>query len=241
MAVYVCSDIHGLKDRYDRMMKAIHEDDTLYVIGDVIDRGEDGIVILCDLLSRDNVVMMPGNHEYMMLRYYQAKSGLLKDPYEKNAALTNWSFNHNTYTMQAFEALSEEEQEKLLIQLETAPAAICNLHVNEQCYYLVHGCPSTILCEGTLTLSTIQPYGMEAEDLLWNRMDPSQRYFMDRCVITGHTPTLFFQKNEPYEVWYQGDDIMTTHLMDIDCGCAAQNMYSRVALLCLDDRSVRYF
>lgn len=39
MAVYVMSDVHGLKDRYDRMMEKIHEEDTLYILGDVIDRG----------------------------------------------------------------------------------------------------------------------------------------------------------------------------------------------------------
>lgn len=72
MAVYVMSDVHGLKDRYDRMMENIHEEDTLYILGDVIDRGPDGIVILQDVMQRSNVKMLMGNHEYMMLQYYQA-------------------------------------------------------------------------------------------------------------------------------------------------------------------------
>lgn len=50
MAVYVMSDVHGLKDRYDRMIEYIHEEDTLYILGDVIDRGPDGIVILQDAM-----------------------------------------------------------------------------------------------------------------------------------------------------------------------------------------------
>ena len=52
MAVYVMSDVHGLKDRYDRMIEYIHEEDTLYILGDVIDRGPDGIVILQDAMQR---------------------------------------------------------------------------------------------------------------------------------------------------------------------------------------------
>ena len=69
MAVYVMSDVHGLKDRYDRMIEYIHEEDTLYILGDVIDRGPDGIVILQDAMQRSNVKMLMGNHEYMMLQY----------------------------------------------------------------------------------------------------------------------------------------------------------------------------
>ena len=69
MAVYVMSDVHGLKDRYDRMIEYIHEEDTLYILGDVIDRGPDGIVILQDAMQRSNVKMLMGNHEYMMKQY----------------------------------------------------------------------------------------------------------------------------------------------------------------------------
>ena len=40
---YVMSDIHGCYDKYQSMLAAIHfaADDTLYVLGDVLDRGPD--------------------------------------------------------------------------------------------------------------------------------------------------------------------------------------------------------
>ena len=69
MTNYACSDIHGLKERYDHMMEYIKEEDTLYLLGDVIDRGKDGIAILLDVMKRKNVVMLLGNHEYMMKQY----------------------------------------------------------------------------------------------------------------------------------------------------------------------------
>ena len=42
-SIYIMSDIHGLYDRYEAMLKKIDlkEDDRLYVLGDVIDRGPD--------------------------------------------------------------------------------------------------------------------------------------------------------------------------------------------------------
>jgi len=43
--VYAISDIHGYYDKYIRMLDKIefNKNDMLYVIGDVIDRGDDGI------------------------------------------------------------------------------------------------------------------------------------------------------------------------------------------------------
>lgn len=40
MSKYVASDIHGLKERYDAMIQCLNlqEDDTLYILGDVVDR-----------------------------------------------------------------------------------------------------------------------------------------------------------------------------------------------------------
>ena len=67
--IYVMSDIHGHKPRFDSIMKQIdlQPTDTLYILGDVIDRNPDGIKILQQLRSMKNVSMLLGNHEYMML------------------------------------------------------------------------------------------------------------------------------------------------------------------------------
>ena len=66
---YVISDIHGHYDKYLQMLKKINfqEEDNLYVLGDVLDRGPDGIKILQDMMMRLNVIPILGNHEYMAL------------------------------------------------------------------------------------------------------------------------------------------------------------------------------
>ena len=66
---YCISDIHGEFDRYQAMLEEIHlsDDDTLYVIGDVIDRAPGGIDVLEDIMARKNVVMLMGNHEQLSL------------------------------------------------------------------------------------------------------------------------------------------------------------------------------
>ncbi len=69
---YVLGDIHGYKEPYDVALKMIKPEDSLVLIGDVIDRGPDGIKILQDLMRRkanepeSNITFILGNHEKMM-------------------------------------------------------------------------------------------------------------------------------------------------------------------------------
>ena len=69
---YVLGDIHGYKEPYDVAFKMIKPEDSLVLIGDVIDRGPDGIKILQDLMRRkanepeSNITFILGNHEKMM-------------------------------------------------------------------------------------------------------------------------------------------------------------------------------
>ena len=69
MAVYVVSDLHGQYDLFVRGLERIgfSGTDKLYVIGDAIDRGPDGIKILQKIFSEDNMELLMGNHEFMML------------------------------------------------------------------------------------------------------------------------------------------------------------------------------
>lgn len=67
--IYVMSDIHGSKRRFDAIMEQIKltDEDTLYILGDVIDRGEHGVELLRRIRAAKNMRMILGNHEYMML------------------------------------------------------------------------------------------------------------------------------------------------------------------------------
>ena len=82
---YVMSDIHGNMRRFNSVMEQItlQPEDTLYILGDVIDRHPDGIRILRRIMEKPNIKMLLGNHEYMMLRAI----GRPFDAYEKMDAL----------------------------------------------------------------------------------------------------------------------------------------------------------
>ena len=65
--IYVIGDIHGNKDKYDEMLSKISPKDTdaVFVLGDVIDIGEDSVEILQDMMYRTNIYPVLGEHEYM--------------------------------------------------------------------------------------------------------------------------------------------------------------------------------
>ena len=73
---YTISDLHGRYDLYAALLKKIRfcEEDTLYILGDSIDRGPDGIKILFDTAARRNVVHLLGNHEDMALPLFRREA-----------------------------------------------------------------------------------------------------------------------------------------------------------------------
>ena len=93
MAHYVMGDIHGEADRFHAMLKKIQfsEDDILILLGDVIDRGPDGIALLLEIMEMPNVIMLLGNHEYMMLQYLS--------PEATSTEIRRWNRNGNFITL----------------------------------------------------------------------------------------------------------------------------------------------
>ena len=69
MVIYCMSDIHGELDKFERMLDLIHfsDEDHLYILGDVIDRGALGVDILRRIMEESNMTMLLGNHEQMCL------------------------------------------------------------------------------------------------------------------------------------------------------------------------------
>ena len=48
---YAVANLHGCFDKFKRLLKEIRfsDDDVMYVIGDIVDHGEEPIELLCDL------------------------------------------------------------------------------------------------------------------------------------------------------------------------------------------------
>ena len=52
--IYAVSDLHGCYDKYIKLLERLKmtADDSLYILGDIVDRGSDGMKILLDLIKK---------------------------------------------------------------------------------------------------------------------------------------------------------------------------------------------
>ena len=59
---YVVSDVHGCDKLSFRLLETLRfsDTDTLYILGDVTDRGSGGLRVLLDAASRQNVILLRG-------------------------------------------------------------------------------------------------------------------------------------------------------------------------------------
>ena len=89
--IYVVSDIHGNYEKYIKIYDRINltDTDTLYVLGDVVDRGTNSMKILLDMMCRSNVIPILGNHEFMAETIL---SKLIKEITEENLSIFNDDF-----------------------------------------------------------------------------------------------------------------------------------------------------
>ena len=120
--IYVMSDLHGCFDKYKEMLSLIDlvPRDTLYVLGDVIDRGPDGIKILQDMMFQPNVFPLLGNHEFtssMCLPWLMEEvtgQSLATLDETQLAALSEWIVNGGGPTLRRLKDLSQDDREDIL-------------------------------------------------------------------------------------------------------------------------------
>lgn len=113
MSTYIMSDIHGEADMFHALLQKMNfsQSDTLYILGDVIDRGPDGIHLLKEIKKTPNMIMLLGNHEYMMLQYYS--------PEATDVEVLRWGRNGNAPTIAAFESLCVTKRKEILDYLDS--------------------------------------------------------------------------------------------------------------------------
>lgn len=231
--IYVLSDIHGNTERFNSIMEQINlqPEDTLYVLGDVVDRYPDGIKLLRRIMKMDNAKMLLGNHEYMMLNTLDPKEELDKWEYRDLQRL--WYRNGGMVTHEYIKHIRKTIRKEIFEYLRALPINI-KIEVNGKNYLLVHGSPLE-------NYSWIyREYETKEKFAVWERWQPCDPVPEGYTLIFGHTPTINFQNNEPLEIYITDDAI------GIDCGCGypKSRFYGesigRLACLRLDDMKVFY-
>ena len=210
---YAISDIHGCYDEYIRLLEKIKfcDDDTLYILGDICDRGEKPMEVYRDISERDNVITLFGNHEH--LAYLDLKN-ILQKPMSKlsedeRADLVDWICSGGKPTYASFLKLTPNRQREFLEFLKSF-SAYEDITVNGKRFILAHAGLGGFREDKPLDEYTLH-------ELIWERTDYSKRLFRDKntFLVTGHTPTPNIRSDHKPLVYKQHGHIA------IDCGCVS--------------------
>ena len=227
MATYVMGDVHGEYDKFMELLKKIDlkDEDTLYLIGDVIDRGPHPIKVLQKLMEMPNAIPILGNHELMAL---QCMNFLMQEITEKTIMeldeetldyFWTWQQNGNDTTLYEYYQLDKEERQEILDFLGEF-LIYEELEVNGKHYLLVHAGLGNYSPDKDMDDYTI-------DELVWDRADFNEKYYDDIYVVSGHTPTQLIEGNpNPGKIYRANNHIA------IDCGSCFKN--GRIAVICLD-------
>lgn len=223
---YVMSDLHGCYDLFQKMLKTItfSQEDMLYIIGDVIDRGEEGIKILLEVMERPNIRLLMGNHEYLMAVLLSN----IKVPIERSTALDDgiqrglqlWLDDGGRPTFLHFLELTPDVQRQVLRFLVKL-LLYTEISNNGKDFVLVQSGLENFALSRKLESYT-------ANELLFQRNNLGQVCFPDKTILVGHTPTFVFGKEQAGKILHRNQYI------NVDCGCVYPQS-SRLGCLRLED------
>ena len=228
--IYVISDLHGLKlERLTALLKKadFSDSDWLYIIGDVVDRQNDGgVEILEWLLYQPNVQLLRGNHEDMLLSCRFVLNEVTEESIAaldetKMKLLSRYMRNGAEVTLNSLKELKRKDPETVEAIFEYLLDAPLYEAVTAggRDFLLLHG--------GLRDFSADKPLSDYAEhDIVWERPKIDDEYFDNITTIIGHTPT------DEYGEEYNGKIVYTKTWIDIDVGAAYGNS---PVMLRLDD------
>lgn len=229
---YVIGDIHGMKEKYFQMLEklSLTDKDSVFVLGDVIGVGDEGIEILQDMMYRADIFPVLGEQEYMARKIFpliaQAKTleeaEALLSP-EDRELFDKWLTMKSEKTIKAFLSLDDEGKESIIDYLSEF-TAYEQVQAGGKDFILVHAG-----IEGFSPDKALEDY--EEEAFVFGAADYTVAYFPDSYLVTGHTPTAVIDRQSSGKVYAK-----KRHLA-IDCGAAYGG---RLAAVCLDKLKVYY-
>jgi len=234
--IYVTSDLHGISPK--RFFSLLEkggfgqgERDFLYILGDVIDRGEHGVELLHWIFSRPDVQLLRGNHEQMLLDCAFLFELITEDSIseldtEQMDLVATWLFNGAEPTLEALRDLYRQSPELFLALIEelSDTPLLEAVTAGGRDFLLTHA--------GLGGFSPDKRFSdYTPHQLLWSRPSAGDRYFDHITTVFGHTPTQTYGKE------YAGRMFETATWIDIDTGSA---FGGTPMLLRLDDMEAFY-
>lgn len=226
--VYAVSNLHGNYTKFKQLLKTIafKESDLMYVLGDIVDYGDESMELIGDLSVRYNVYPIVGEHDYTALKMLSGFQEMLKSgetPDKKFITkMTEWVADGGQSTLDSFRTLDDEMKEGIIDYLSDM-TIYEEAEVKGKKYLLVHAGIEGF--KKGIDLDELKPKAFFSEPL-----DLTKKYYDDATVIVGHTPTTE-ENGGDGKIFYGNGSIA------IDCGEARGGT---IGCLRLDDMKEFY-
>lgn len=252
---YVVGDIHGCFKAFMDILRQIkfNEEDTLYVIGDMIDRGPASLKVIQYIKDHENMIPIMGNHERMMLAYIDMTEEYRDWFYNGSGEMRLWLDerieDEKRFTVAQYIMTGKARRVEFMSDAKELVDWVRKLpyFIELDDYLLVHAGWNQLYVDKHLdecmerfsSMADFSNYKGMNYDMVWSREEfyeaDTTKFTEHLCgkpkkVIFGHTPTLFMLDKQEWEaedckIMYWDDKI------DIDCGCVYGG---RLACLDLD-------
>lgn len=190
---YVVSNLYGRFDKYEKLIKKINfkESDVLYILGNVVDFGEDSIKLVNELSAQYNIYTVLGEHDYKAYVLLSEFDRILREGCAPSAnfskEMIEWAQNGGQTTLEAFKDADADEKEGFLDYLSDLP-------VFEE-VSLKNGKEFILTCRGIDNFDKdVDLYDYELDSFINGYLDIEKTYFKDKTMVVGyldyeHTPT----------------------------------------------------
>ena len=188
---YAVSNLYGRLEKFEKLTKKINfkDRDVMYILGNIVDFGEDSVSLVNELSTRYNVYCVLGEHDYKAYVLLSEFDRILKNGQAPSADFSlnmiEWAQNGGQATLEAFKDADSDEKEGFLEFLSDLPvfeeANIC-------------GKDFILTCRG---VSNFDPngdlYDYELDSFINGHLDIDKTYYDDKTMVVGyldyeHTP-----------------------------------------------------
>lgn len=189
---YVVSNLYGRLDKYEKLIKKINlkDSDILYILGNIVDFGEQSIELVNELSAQYNVYTVLGEHDYKAYILLSEFDRILRDggapSVDFSKEMITWAQNGGQATLEAFKNSDSDAKEGFLDYLSDLP-------VFEE-VTLKNGKEFVLTCRGIDNFDkNADLYDYELNSFINGYIDIDNTYYDDKTMVVGyldyeHTP-----------------------------------------------------
>lgn len=189
MSVYAFSDLHAQYNLWEQIKNFIQPEDTVYCLGDCVDRGDVGLEILNEVMETPNIILLRGNHEDFI---DSIGSELITchpddDIFREVPNMYLWYMNGAEKTIKAFQKLSKGRKCWLINQIRKMPTHAEYINTNGDVIYLCHAGRQP----DTVEIQDMEMGDVPMNNYLWDRFHLAETRWRGKdneYCVHGHTP-----------------------------------------------------